>query len=190
MKTPKFALRLVLALTMGLAWSINSIAAESAIPEKTGMLTEAQAPAESATDAASAPETTANTGTVARAAFTSGIENREPTDKLNSLANDQGEIMFFTELRDMAGQSVTHRWEHNGEVMAEVPFNIGGNRWRVYSSKQLDPSWTGAWKASVISSAGEVLSVSTFNYEIAPVAPSEPTGATSATPATTETTTQ
>jgi len=115
-----------------------------------------------------APAAAANTGSVSRATFTSGIENREPTDKLTSINTSQGEILYFTELRDMAGQSVIHRWEHGGKIFAEVPFKVGGNRWRVYSSKKLDPSWTGPWKASVIGANGETLSVSTFNYEAAP----------------------
>lgn len=187
MKTIKFTPGLVLALTMGLALPIKSIAAESAMPEKSGQASEAQTSAESQTTGeASTPAIEANTGTVARAAFTSAVENREPTDKLSSLNNDQGEILFFTELRDMAGQSVTHRWEHDGKVMAEVAFNVGGNRWRVYSSKQLDPSWTGAWKTSVVSANGETLSVSTFNYDIAPAAPATPDAATEATPTETD----
>lgn len=183
MKSIQTVLVIALSLTMGFVW-----AAESTTSEKTGQTTEPQAATESST--AEATATMANTGTVSRAAFTSGIENREPTDKLSNINNDQTEIMYFTELRDMAGQSVTHRWEHNGKVMAEVPFNIGGNRWRVYSSKQLDPSWTGPWKASVISANGETLSVSTFNYDIAPEQPSAATDATSATPATEDSKTQ
>jgi hypothetical protein len=181
MKIIKFTPGLVLALTMAFALPIKSIAAESAMPEKSGQASEAKTTAED-----SAPAIEANTGTVARAAFTSAVENREPTDKLSSLNNDQGEILFFTELRDMAGLSVTHRWEHGGKIFAEVPFQVGGNRWRVYSSKQLDPSWTGEWKASVVSANGETLSVSTFNYDIAPAAPATPDAATEATPTETD----
>lgn len=109
----------------------------------------------------------ANTGTVARANFASDVQEREPIDKLNEMSNDNEKIFYFTELKDMAGQTITHRWEHNGKVVAEVPFEIGGNRWRIYSSKTLDPAWTGEWKASVVTSAGEELSANTFNYTAA-----------------------
>ncbi len=115
-------------------------------------------------------------GTVARATFTTGINDHEPDDSIKTLSNDHNKIYYFTELKDMAGQSVTHRWEYNGKVMAEIPFKVGGNRWRVFSSKQLDPSWTGTWKVSVVDASGATLAVNTFDYTKAPAkpAPAEP----------------
>jgi len=181
LKTIQTTLALVLAMSLATAWATDQM-----MPNKDGHMDGKQTMSDKAehmdgkqtaedknTTDASAPEMMANTGTVSRASFTSAVENREPVDQLSSINNNQGEIMYFTELRDMAGQSVTHRWEHDGKVMAEVPFNVGGNRWRVYSSKKLDPSWTGSWKASVISASGETMSVSTFNYEIASQADSQ-----------------
>ena len=106
-------------------------------------------------------------GSVARAGFASDIQEREPVDNLKQLENNNEKIYYFTELKDMAGQTITHRWEHNGQVMAEIPFEVRGDRWRIYSSKNLDPSWTGEWKASVVTSGGETLSVNTFNYTAA-----------------------
>ena len=73
----------------------------------------------------------------------------------------------------MAGQTVTHRWEHDGKVMAEVPFTVNGARWRVFSSKNLDESWLGEWKVSVVDEAGGTLAVNTFTYEKAAAAPTE-----------------
>ena len=65
----------------------------------------------------------------------------------------------------MAGETVTHRWEYNGQVMAEVDFQIGGPRWRVYSSKTMMHDWVGDWKVSVVDEDGSPLSVNTFSYE-------------------------
>ena len=79
----------------------------------------------------------ANTGEVARAQFTTAIEAREPVDKVTILSNDVNKVYFFSELRNLQGQSVTHRWLLGGKVMAEVNFNVGGPRWRVNSSKTL-----------------------------------------------------
>lgn len=110
------------------------------------------------------------TGTVARTAITSGIDNREPVDNVSSVTTEVGKLFYFTELRGMEGQTVTHRWEHNGEVMAEIPFEIGGPRWRVYSSKNLAPSLTGEWKVSVLDANGNPLSSNTFAYNQAPAA--------------------
>jgi hypothetical protein len=90
------------------------------------------------------------------------------------LPNTDTRVYFFTELKGMAGQTVTHRWEHNGKVMAEVPLEVGSDRWRTFSSKTLDPGQTGEWKASVVDAGGSTLSASTFTYNAAPAtAPTE-----------------
>jgi hypothetical protein len=111
------------------------------------------------------PLTIPPSGSVARSSFTSAVANREPTDELSELGNDRGRVLFFTELRGFAGQTVLHRWEWNGQVMAEIPFSIGGQRWRVYSVKALQPGWLGEWKVSVVDEAGNVVSTDEFQYK-------------------------
>lgn len=108
-----------------------------------------------------------STGTVARAQFTSAIQDREPVDKVSTLLNDKQRVYFFSEIKDAPNQKITHRWEHDGKVVSETSFDIGGNRWRVYSNKTLDPQQTGEWKVSVVDEAGSTLGVSTFTYEAA-----------------------
>ena len=122
-----------------------------------------------------------STGIVARAQFTNAIQDREPVDKVSNLLNDKNRIYFFSEIKDASNQKVTHRWEHNGKVMSETSFDIGGNRWRVYSNKTLDPNQTGEWKVSVVDEAGSTLGASTFTYENSPAAaPVPPAGAPAA----------
>ena len=65
-------------------------------------------------------------GYVERALFTTAVENHEPQDKVTVLPNDHRKIYYFSELRGMAGQTVTHRWKYDGKVMAKVRFKIGG----------------------------------------------------------------
>ena len=101
---------------------------------------------------------------VARSVFTTAIDNREPVDQVGQLSNDSSLINFFTEIRGMEGHVITHRWEKDGEVKAEVSFNVGGNRWRVWSSKNLDPSWLGNWQVSVVDEGGNVLAQESFAY--------------------------
>lgn len=127
-------------------------------------------------------------GWVARATLTTAVQDREPIDSVSTLSNDTTTLYYFTEVRDMAGQTIKHRWERNGEVMAEVEFEIGGPRWRIYSSKTLVPSWLGDWKVSATDAAGNPLSVNNFVYtEAAAISEqpqatgtSEQTGATGA----------
>lgn len=101
---------------------------------------------------------------VARAVVTTGVEEREPVNDVDHVAAGEEKVFFFTELRDMSDQSVTHVWKHNGEVMAEVRFDVGGPRWRVYSSKNMLPEWGGEWQVSVVDEAGTVLAEKAFSY--------------------------
>ena len=107
---------------------------------------------------------------MARSAFTTGVADREPADDLSTLSNDVDRMLYFTELRGLEGRTVLHRWQYKGEVMAEVPFAVGGPRWRVHSSKALDPSWLGEWTVSVVVD-GEVLASEGFRYTDAAVGP-------------------
>jgi len=101
---------------------------------------------------------------VARSVFTTGIQDREPVDQVGQLSNDHTQIYFFTEIQGMNGHTITHRWEQGGEVRAEVTFNVGGDRWRVWSSKILEPSWLGEWQVSVVDEGGNVLAQESFAY--------------------------
>ena len=93
---------------------------------------------------------------VSRHQFTSLIEDREPTDALTDVMN-VSPLFYFTELTAFQGTSVIHRWSYNDKVMAEVSFNVGGPRWRVYSSKKIQSEWDGDWKVEVIDDAGVVV---------------------------------
>jgi RND family efflux transporter MFP subunit len=115
-------------------------------------------------------------GRVVRATFTSGVTKREPVDSVETFPNDRDRVLFFTELHGMQGQTVTHRWEFNGRVVAEVPFEVRGWRWRVYSSKGLLPGQLGEWRVSVVDPAGRPLLTDTFRYVAA-----DPTSSPSAT---------
>lgn len=96
-------------------------------------------------------------GSVVRSIFTTSIQDREPIDKLEKSA-DADRVFYFTELRDMSGQTAIHRWEYDGKVVAEVKFDVRGPRWRVWSSKSFTPGWAGDWKVSVLNGAGETIS--------------------------------
>lgn len=119
---------------------------------------------DSAADPGAVPALQVAAGTVARADFTTEVVDREPVDSVDSLSTDVQRVAFFTELQDMEGQTVTHVWEYEGEIMAEVPFTVQGPRWRVWSSKNMMPEWTGEWTVSVINAEGELLDQDSFRY--------------------------
>ena len=114
---------------------------------------------------AEAIEVTSALGYLERTGFTTVVAEREPQDSVEALSNDHVQVSYFTEARDMGGEAITHRWEYDGQVMAEVPFDIGGERWRFHSTKKLDPSWVGQWTVSIVDSGGQVLHTDTFTYE-------------------------
>lgn len=109
---------------------------------------------------------------VARAAFTLGIQDREPIDEVTWVDASTARVHFYTELRDLNGQRVTHRWLHEGQVMAEVGFDVAGERWRVWSNKRLLPIWTGAWTVEVLAEDGR--SLGSWDLEVRPVEPLDP----------------
>jgi hypothetical protein len=105
-------------------------------------------------------------GTVSRALFTIGIDNREPVIMVDSISADSyNSISFFTELHDMSGKTVTHQWVFDDKVMFEKSFEVNGDRWRVWTSKTLIPDWTGTWTVKVLSEDGSVLERKTFEYQ-------------------------
>jgi hypothetical protein len=134
----------------------------------------APASAPPAAEAPAQPAAPAAAGTVARAQFTEAIQDREPTDTVSTLTNDKTRIYYFTELKDLENHKVTHRWEHDGKVMYEQTFDVSSPRYRTYTSKTLDPSWTGEWKVSVVDENGSTLGASTFTYEAAAPAAAPP----------------
>jgi membrane-bound ClpP family serine protease len=144
----------MLLIIAGLAVATPSLAEEATVDSPATLAAPTEQAAEKLAD-----------GTVARSTFTNGIAEREPVDAINKLGTNNKKIYYFSELRGMAGQTVTHRWEHDGKIMAEVPFTVNGNRWRVFSSKNLEESWQGEWKVSVIDQSGGTLAVNTFSYE-------------------------
>ena len=103
-------------------------------------------------------------GSVSRAMFTRAVVNREPVDNLARSNGDIRHIYFFTELKGFTGETITHQWLHNGKLQSEVHFEVGGPRWRVWSSKTLDPGMYGPWTVRVIDSTGREIYESEFVY--------------------------
>ena len=174
---------LVLMTQSALAEDIQTQPAADATGNSAAELIESDAAATSAAKALN-EQSGFSRGSVVRSAFTTEILEREPTENLKKLSNSNSKVMFFTELRDMKGQTAVHRWEHDGKIVAEVEFNVKGPRWRVWSSKNLTPEATGDWKVSVLNAAGDIISEQNLDYEVAAATPT--TSSTESTPASNE----
>ena len=105
-------------------------------------------------------------GEVSRALFTIGVDNREPVIMVDSIdSSSYTSIAFFTELNGLSGQNITHQWTYNDKVMFEKTFEVKAERWRVWTSKTLIPSWTGSWTANVLDEDRTILASNTFEYQ-------------------------
>lgn len=105
-------------------------------------------------------------GQVNRALFTIGVDDREPVTIVESIdSSTHTSISFFTELSDMSGQTATHQWTYNDKVMFEKSFEVKSERWRVWTSKTLIPSWKGTWTVNVLNDDRAVLSTKSFEYQ-------------------------
>lgn len=119
--------------------------------------------------------------TVARSVVTTAVVDREPVDAVTQVPADTPRLAFFSEIVGFEGKEIVHRWRLGSELMAEVPFRIGGPRWRVYSTKALLPGWVGDWTVEVVSEDGDVLARESFRVEpVAAEAPAAPAPDTTA----------
>lgn len=131
-----------------------------------------KAPIEEVVEAvAVAPDSSASpvfTDKVKRAQFTTGIEQREPVDLIEGVfpAKAEGlrQLYFFSELRNLKGHTIRHQWFHEGKLQSEIKFNVRGNRWRVNSSKRLNPAAMGDWEVKVVNEENETLLSKNFQY--------------------------
>jgi hypothetical protein len=106
---------------------------------------------------------------VGRAQLTTNVVDREPVDVLGqsvrTASSGEDYVYFFTEIRNLAGQTIVHRWEHGGRVVASVSFRIGGNRWRVFSRRSIVAEQAGPWSVTAIGPGGNVLARAAFTAE-------------------------
>ena len=101
---------------------------------------------------------------ISNAEFALDVIGRTPINIVEELDNSLGKIYFFTNLRNLQGQTIIHRWIYNNKVMASISFDVKGPRWRVWSSKNLWHTWLGKWKVQVFADNSQLLYEKEFNY--------------------------
>ena len=101
---------------------------------------------------------------VARAVFTTAIQQAEPVDSIRELHGDAEQVFLFTELRDMTGEVVVHTWEHKGSVVARMRFHVEQPNAHLWSARVLTPDMQGSWRVVITNAAGAVLAEKTLDY--------------------------
>ena len=103
-------------------------------------------------------------GSVNNATFTSGISNGAPIDYRQGFLSSTPVVYYYSELLDLKGQTVRHRWSLEGKVMQEVPIQVTSPRQAAWSKSVMQPDWTGDWTVEVVDKDGKVLNRSNFAY--------------------------
>ena len=96
------------------------------------------------------------TGGGNRVAFTTAVVNKEPSNNLNEVNRAQRQVTFFSELKNLTGKAITHRWVYNGQVVYSKTFNVGAASWRVWTQKTITP-YQGVVTVQIVDPAGTVL---------------------------------
>ena len=106
-----------------------------------------------------------DTSKISRAVLTRKVSKREPTNVFAAdirLSQFEEELSFFSELKNLQGQTVKHVWSFEGEKMAEITLNIASARYRTYSTKNIMNSQTGHWRVDVIDEQGSLIAQKEF----------------------------
>ena len=105
-----------------------------------------------------------------RAVLTTAVVENEPIDDLGHDLDTNGEltrrVYFFTELKQLNGQKIYHRWLYKGKQVAELILPVRSDRWRTYSSKAMPKQWVGDWAVEVLDSERNLLGRYAFSYRL------------------------
>lgn len=102
---------------------------------------------------------------ISQAVFAASVVDRQPQQIITEADDSLGKIYFFTNIRNLVGDRITHRWLYKDNIKAEISFDIKGKRWRVWSSKNIWHTWTGEWTVEVVDQLDNVLLTKTINFE-------------------------
>lgn len=118
-----------------------------------------------AQEAAAVQDTTQQTVqlSVAEAIITSNVVDRVPADTLTAVAADVGQVYCWTRITGAEGEvEINHVWYRGEDEVARTSLRVASADWRTWSSKKIDPSWTGEWRVEVIGPDGTVLKTISF----------------------------
>lgn len=94
---------------------------------------------------------------ITRAEFCTALADREPADSPESISAGQQTVYFFTEILNGKDKSISHRWYYNDIKIADVALQVGADRWRTWSTKQVWHLTPGALRVQVISYDDQVM---------------------------------
>ncbi|MEM9384770.1 MAG: DUF2914 domain-containing protein [Pseudomonadota bacterium] len=109
---------------------------------------------------------------VSREMLASNVIDGEPQaelpDTIELLANETRQIYYFTEVRNMVGRRLTHRWRHERREVASFAL-AEPNEYEcpLHSSMLLNTASAGDWRIELLDDAGNVLDFHLFEVVVA-----------------------
>ena len=101
--------------------------------------------------------------------FCTSVEERQPVGADTTFAAATDKVYCLTKIIGMEGEAtVTHVWFHGDTEVARVELPVRSSAWTTWSSKQMLPAWSGAWRVEVLDSQGTVLRSQSFTLSAAP----------------------
>jgi len=96
-------------------------------------------------------------------AIGTGVQDRVPMGISSYFDSSVGKLYAFTRIIGAEGDTrVYHKWYHGDVLVADVTLTVRSGDWRTWSSKNVQPDWTGDWRLVVVSEDGSVLSTIKF----------------------------
>lgn len=103
---------------------------------------------------------------VADAAICRDVKDRTPVEPGTIFSPDVGALFCFTRIMGAEQETmVTHEWFYNDKRLSLVELKVGSSNWRTWSSKQIDPGWSGDFKVVVKDTEGNVLQSIAFSIQ-------------------------
>jgi hypothetical protein len=103
---------------------------------------------------------------IARSAICLRVEEREPVDTGTSFRPDVGQLFAYTQVEGVTRPTrITHVWYHGHNEIYRRDLDIQDTGWRTWTSKKIDPSWTGPWRVEVLDENGGPLATLEFTIE-------------------------
>ncbi len=98
---------------------------------------------------------------VSRAVIAYSLKQKEPEEIVTGWVKaDKAKavgVYFFTEINQMKGEVLFHKWYLNNKIVFSRRLNILGNHWRASTSKLITYSQKGEWRVTLVNRNQQVL---------------------------------
>ncbi len=120
-------------------------------------------------DSPAGPEYTIATPDLLRLQLSWTVRDFEPLDRIESVVSLAGRdllrVYLFTELAGSSGQTVYHDWYLGDTRVARVPVRVTRDPMRISTSKRINSSMLGGWRAEAVREDGSLLGRVVFRVE-------------------------